>query len=910
MGEVYKAEDLDLKRTVALKFLSREMLGEEEVKARLIREAQAAASLDHPSVCHVYGIHQENGETFLAMAYIDGPNLAEKIKECPLPLEEALDIAIQIAEGLQEAHEQGVVHRDIKPSNVMLDRRGRVKVMDFGLAAVADRTRLTKSGTTLGTPAYMSPEQAQGQTVDRRTDIWAVGVVLYEMLAGKHRFAGEYEQAILYSIINEDAEPVTALRRGVPPKLDDVLAKALAKGAGQRYQHADELIVDLRTLADDLKSGRSTVVSAARSAVANEGPAAAAPRQTVGNEIRSSNRLPWVLFTIATVALSVFAYLHFTEAAPERRVQRFVLDPKLVGGAGLTQAATEVWQAAQDAALSPDGRHIAYRSDETPPRLWLWSLADSSPRPLPGTENARAPFWGPDSEKLGFIDAEELAIKRTTLTAPNPALVCSMRDGSTQQAFGTSGRNGAAAWSPDGRTIFIAWRGQLLLVPASGGDAEPLQIRRPPNTRPTASVVSYLPTPPNRPALLLSYALSISNTASGSFLLDLSSLELRRLSDDPSVRYSPSGHLLFTDDQGGLWAQPFSLETLEPTGDRFGVAAALSASGISSSGALLAVEDRGVLQSLRQSKTELVLRDRAGNRLDTIGPALVGAYNPVVSPDGRSVLVAAKRSTTDDQEIWLLHFGRNTIQRITCWPGGNDGPNWHPDGKQIVFRHELGDGASDLFLTSVGELSDPTPVVETPERESEPAWSPDGETLIYMARHIAGTQGFDLYLAKQKADGGFESSPFHVSEFNIAHPQFSPDGEYLAFLDASSGRSGVYVRAVSDATQTWQVSEDEGMGPRWSRDGRELFWMTRDPVVMMRAAVDFSRPTTPISGIEPLFDLDIIYSGGTFYYDVTPDGRFVIVERVDESTEGQTDEPLRMRLIENWFEEFRDREQD
>jgi serine/threonine protein kinase len=258
MGVVWKAEDTQLRRTVALKFLSSDTLEEQEVKARLIREAQAAASLDHPNICAVHGIHEEDGETFIAMAFIDGPSLAGKIKERPLPLEEALDIAIQIGEGLKEAHEKGIVHRDIKPANIMMTRKGQAKIMDFGLASLAGRSKLTKSGTTLGTPAYMAPEQLQAKQADHRADIWALGCALYEMLAQRTPFAAEYEQAIAYGILSEDPEPVTAVRSGIPVELDRVIAKALAKAPGERYQTVSDLMVDLRSLRKKLEPGHPT----------------------------------------------------------------------------------------------------------------------------------------------------------------------------------------------------------------------------------------------------------------------------------------------------------------------------------------------------------------------------------------------------------------------------------------------------------------------------------------------------------------------------------------------------------------------------------------------------------------------------------------------------------------------------
>ena len=260
MGVVYKAEDTKLRRPAALKFLSNATVGQEDLKARLIREAQAAASLDHPHICGVYGIYEEDGLTFIAMAYIDGVSLADKIRQGPLALEEALSIAIQTGEGLQEAHEQGVVHRDIKPANIMLTRKGQVKIMDFGLAHLAGRSKLTKSGTTMGTPIYMSPEQAVGEPAERRSDIWSLGVVLYEMVAGKLPFVGEYEQAIVYSIINEPHEPLTARGAGLPIEMDRIIGKALAKNPDERYQHVDDMAVDLRNLQERMKRGRSPIV--------------------------------------------------------------------------------------------------------------------------------------------------------------------------------------------------------------------------------------------------------------------------------------------------------------------------------------------------------------------------------------------------------------------------------------------------------------------------------------------------------------------------------------------------------------------------------------------------------------------------------------------------------------------------
>ena len=260
MGVVYKAEDTKLERTVALKFLAAHLVSDEEIRKRFEREAKAAAALNHPNICTVFEIDEVEGRIFLAMALVEGSSVKDKISERPLKLDEALDIARQTAQGLQAAHAKGVVHRDIKPANLMIDLQGRVKIMDFGLAQLSDRTRLTQTAVVVGTPAYMSPEQAQRQPTDRRTDLWSLGVVLYEMVTGRLPFGGEREQAVLYAISNEEPEPVTALRAGLPMELEWILGKCLAKNPAGRYQHADDLIVDLKNLQEKLKSGRSAIL--------------------------------------------------------------------------------------------------------------------------------------------------------------------------------------------------------------------------------------------------------------------------------------------------------------------------------------------------------------------------------------------------------------------------------------------------------------------------------------------------------------------------------------------------------------------------------------------------------------------------------------------------------------------------
>ena len=333
MGEVWKAEDTALRRAVALKFLVPDAVQDEEVRARFVREAQAAAALDHPNVCAVHGIHAEGGEIFISMAFVDGPTLADRIREEPLPIDEALDIACQIADGLKEAHSHGVIHRDIKPRNLLINRQGRVKITDFGLAQLVGRSRLTHSGVTLGTPLYMAPEQVEGGPTDRRTDVWAFGVVLYEMLAQHTPFDAEHSQMIAYSIINEPHALVTSRRSGLPLELDRILSKALAKEPAERYQHVDDLLVDLRMLRANLDK-------------------AAAPQETGPTPPTSWWRRLWHRLLLAALPALVFLDL------PAYRTPQAIEPMSVVAFMPLPEA--ELYSALADfnPAWSPDGRTI------------------------------------------------------------------------------------------------------------------------------------------------------------------------------------------------------------------------------------------------------------------------------------------------------------------------------------------------------------------------------------------------------------------------------------------------------------------------------------------------------------------------------------------------------------------------
>ena len=509
MGVVYKAEDTKLERSVALKFLAPHLLQDAEARQRFIREAKAAAALDHPNICTVHEIDEADGRTFIAMAFIEGESLEKKIEAGPLKLKDALDAAIQTAQGLQAAHEKKIVHRDIKPANLMVTPLGsaqrRVIVMDFGLAQLADRSKLTQMDSTLGTVAYMSPEQTYGQELDHRTDLWALGVVIYEMVTGQRPFQGHYEKAVMYSITNEEPEPMTALRTGVPMELEWIVGKCLAKELDERCQNAAELIVDLRGVVKKLESGRSAIRAVTRGAGAapvttgsqpvrpgvhaagqpsanaagadvpgspetapDDGPEAGNRDMSPGMATRHAESVRHVgaqrwwaaLAAVLLVSTVAFAFLYFTKSPPPAQSVTFsIQSPE-----GVTV------QTARFAppVLSPDGTQLAFVGvSEEGPALYIRPLDSLTPERLPGTEGAEYPFWSPDSRFVAFFAGGKL--NKIDVTGGPP------------QTLSDAPRGRGGTWTEDdeGRGVIVFGptnSSPLHRVSSAGGESVPVTV--------------------------------------------------------------------------------------------------------------------------------------------------------------------------------------------------------------------------------------------------------------------------------------------------------------------------------------------------------------------------------------------------------------------------------------------------
>ena len=526
MGVVYKAEDTKLKRNVALKFLAPHLTQDPKARERFLREAQAAAAVDHPNICTVYEIDEAGGQIFIAMAYVEGQSLEKKTEAGPLEIAEALEIAMQVVQGLQAAHEKGIVHRDIKSANLMLTPQGRLKIMDFGLAQLVNRSRLTQTGTSLGTPAYMSPEQAKRQPTDRRTDVWSLGVVIYEMITGRLPFEGEREAAVAYSIVHQEPKPITAQRVGVPIDLDRLVGKAMAKSPNKRYQHVDEMLVDLRALEGQLGD------VGARHAV----PTPSRPPQR--STPRISQIVPWALLAVVAVILSVM-WLRGPEQTRENRLQRFAFTPP---------------ENAVSAAISPDGEHIAYIVGAGD--LWIQDLRRQEPRKIAGGAHAFwAPCWSPGSEFIAYRAAGDL--KKVSIQGGSPATLCQMPN---PLFMGCS-------WDPDGGSIVFSAGGQALYEVAARGGRPKVLIEPDEPAKEFIWGPHFLPLDAASRGLL--FGVGTTPNLSRIVLQDLITGERGVPAEAATAVFSPSGHILYQpahSDTSPLFALPFSVARLTAKG--------------------------------------------------------------------------------------------------------------------------------------------------------------------------------------------------------------------------------------------------------------------------------------------------------------------------------------------------------
>jgi Tol biopolymer transport system component len=799
MGEVYKARDTRLERTVAVKVLPTHMSASPEVRQRFEREAKTISQLSHPHICALYDVGRQNDVEFLVMELLEGETLSDRLAKGPLPLEQALRYGQEIADALDKAHRQGIVHRDLKPGNVMLTKSG-AKLLDFGLAkamappeakssltSLPTQQGLTQEGTILGTFQYMAPEQLEGKDADARTDIFAFGATLYEMATGNKAFSGSTQASLIGAILHTEPAPISQRQPMSPPALDRVVKTCLAKDPEERWQSAADAGRELKWIA--------------------EGSQAGAPVPLVTRR-KTRERLAWALVGASLLAALGHAVVHFREAPAEPRpIRFFVFPPELTTLRG--------GPAAPQAAVSPDGRYLAFAAtalDKTN-QLWVRPLDSVVAQKLAGTEDASFPFWSPDSRFIGFFTPGKL--KKVGVSGGPPQALCDAPEG-----------NGGT-WSRDGVIVFAPNReGVLARVSATGGIPAPvtaLDRRR----QETAHVWPQF-LPDGRHFLYL--RLSGRRENRGLYVRSLASEEAGLvLRTEVRAAYTPPGYLLFVQ-QGTLMAQRFDPNRLQLTDEPVRVAEQV-AYNPSNGRTTFSVSENGVI-AYRTGLVggvpmgELVWYDRGGKR---IGPAgAPGLYlRPALSPDGKSVAVQRRDPQTGTDDIWLVDLARSTVSRLTFGSSNQTHPTWSPDGSRIAFASDQ-DGLSNLYQKISSGAGSEELLLSSDTSKYVTDWSLDGRYIAYENQG-PGT-GSDLWVLPLSGDR--KPIPYLRTEFNEAQGQFSPDGRWMAYSSNESGRTEVYVQAFPASGGKWQISTAGGSFPRWRRDGKELFYRTADQKLM------------------------------------------------------------------------------
>jgi serine/threonine protein kinase len=828
MGEVYQAHDSTLGRDVALKILPDLWLGDPDRRARFDREARVLASLNHPNVGAIYGVHDGDGVKALVLELVEGDTLADRILQAPagrgLPIGEVTSIAAQIIDALEAAHERAIVHRDLKPGNIKITPQGRVKVLDFGLARAMSggsnpalvhsptMTVATQGGMLLGTAAYMSPEQARGQAVDKRADIWALGCVLYEMLTGRTAFGGEGVTDVLANVIK--AEPQWgALPIDTPPALRVCLQRCLQKDLRQRLHD----VADVR--------------------LAMEGAFESPHDQQREEPGRSRTAAGWMATVAAMVATGVGVYWWVSQTLPVQPEMRF----EIVTGPTSDPASL---------AISPDGRSIVFSGGSGQP-LMLRRFDSNDARPLPGTTDGTMPFWSPDSQSIGFfaqgslkrIDLGGLFV-RTMANAPQPR---------------------AGSWNSDGTIVFGASSvGPLYRVRADGGAAEAATALLQGQTN--HRWPHFLPD--GRRFLLFSLGRA---EARGIYVGSLDDTMVKRLTDRESgYAFMPPAHLLFAR-QGALWARGLNRDHTSTEGELIPVAPKVAAGpGAIGFGAFSASSTGSIAYRASLEVRQLVWLDRAGRPAANLGgPDDADTFVEALSRDGRTA--AIRRTVNGDTDIWLVDVERGVSRRLTTEPSGNAFSVISPDGSRVVYIDDGNDDVNDMYERRADGTGDATLLFETDGNNNPSDWSPDGRYILF------DTQRSDVMALPLVGD----RKPIDVANTSFAEVggRFSPDGRWVAYMSNEPGLREIFVQPFPGPGPKVQVSTGGGQWPRWRRDGRELFYISADDR-LMTVPLAWSGGRFEAGPPQPLFALR-----GTSGYEPSPDGqRFLTVTSVSDAS--------------------------
>jgi len=858
MGEVYRALDTRLDRTVAVKVLASHLSSSPELKQRMEREARAISCLNHPSICQLYDIGSHGGSDFLIMEFLEGETLAERIRKGPIPLPEIYRIGIAIAEALAAAHQHGIVHRDLKPGNIMLTQGG-AKLMDFGLAkpmgfhtggatssiappsftaasvtlsGPSPVTPLTTAGTIIGTIQYMSPEQIEGKEADVRSDIFAFGAVLYEMVSGKRPFEGKSQLSLATSILEKDPDPISAIKPHTPPAFDHVITTCLQKNPDERYLAAHDIKLELQWIAAE--------------------KAPAQPADSTTRISRSRERLAWAAALLSVLALGLLAgFLLYRPNAVHTQSIRTIIQPpektrlKLLG------------DSAGPPVLSPNGAMLAFTADGSDGNtaIWIRPINSLEAHVLAGTDNAIFPFWSPDSRSLGFFADGKLK----TIELDGGASVTL-----TDAPFGRGG-----AWGSSGVILFSpATQSALMRINANGGvPAAATQVDQSQHT--SHRWPFFLPDGQHYLYFAINHDPSKA-AANTIYYASLDGRENRPLFRSQSNAIYAGGYLLFArGDQ--LSAQRF-----DPASGKLQGEAQVVAKGVANDIATWhmdasAGEDLLIYAGGGSGDWQLVWVDRGTKQITTVADKLDNLQLARISPDGNRIALQFDTGTAD---IWVLDVARGVRTRLTFGPISNTEPVWSPDGKWIAYTADRGGHANICRKPADGSGAEE--VLHVDDQLASPNdWSRDGKFILLQRGPLGSNQLWSLPLeGDRKISLAVPGGPAGGSFLGT----LSPDGRWVTYMSGDSGVLQVYVVGFHGGQGKWQVSSNGGTQPRWSRNGKELYYIDLSynlvavPVKEVDGALQFGAAQTLVNN----------WSAPRVFYDVSPDGKRILLDRISQ----------------------------
>ncbi len=872
MGVVYKAEDTTLDRLVALKFLPEHLSASEQDKTRFIQEAKAASAINHPNICTIYSIDSHENQLFIVMEFVDGQTLRSKMKSLAasgIPMKQAIDIGIQIADGLAAAHEKGIVHRDIKPENIMIRKDGIAQIMDFGLAKLRGVSRLTKEGSTVGTAGYMSPEQVQGQDADHRSDTFSLGALLYELFTGQLPFKGVHETALMYEIVNVEAVPMSSLKPDIDPELDRIVLECLQKEPDERYNAVKDIAKDLkRVKRESSRSKMSRIVPALKL----DAPGVALPaKQRAGEVVSRKSSLPLILSGLALLAAGVVVGILFslwnTKEDATSQVMRFSI--QLPDSAAIPIGTTGI-------NISPDGKFLSFVvTSGVGSKIMLRSVERETLEPLLGSDFSGVQqtyhVFSPDGKWIAFSNGN--IVKKSSVFGGIPVALCDV-----------GGQMRGLWWGKD-KNIYVGHISSTIYrLSEDGGSVSSVTVldsasgeisHRFPELLPDGKSILY--------TIKFNTITTFDEAAIAVFDMKSGTKKIL-IRGGTFARYVPTGHLVYARGSF-VYAVPFDLDKTEITGtpkqlfkggwmNPFSGETSLA---FSDDGTLLYIP-RGV-ESYTVSRVKwLDMQGRTSPLVDTTN----SYFSASLSPDGEKVALHVQAANDD---VWLYHIGRKNLSRVT-FGGGNSGfPVWSADGKYIIYGSES--GAGTVIYRKPWDGSGKAEVLTSGNRTQYPsAVSPDGKVLSVM-------QDGDIWLLS--LEGTPKASPFIESPAREANPVFSPDGKYLAFETYESGKAEVVVVPFPSRGGKWQISSGGGSNPIWSPSGKEIYFIQGKSVfaatVQTGESFDYSAP-------RKILDLP---PDGLTLTGISSDGsKFVMITLPYQELSAST-----FTLVTNWYQELR-----